>query len=185
MNDAQQDLRGLHPFDQLLALEALTLRHDSGDARGKGTGAIWAGLGFRIGEWRLLVRLAQVTEVSAVPPITRVPGARPWMRGIANLRGTVLSVADLGAYLGLRQGSDGAHARVLVFEGENWFSGILVDEVLGMRSFYEGDHAGDVDHVDTELEAYLSDAYKSEGFLWRVFEPSRLLADNRFLAAAV
>lgn len=185
MDDAKQDLRVLHPFDQLLALESLTLRHDSSDTRGKGTGSIWAGLGFRVGEWRLLVRLAQVTEVSAVPPITRVPGARSWMRGIANLRGTVLSVADLGAYLGLRHGTDGAHARVLVFEGENWFSGILVDEVLGMRSFYDGDHVGDVDHVDTELEPYLSDAYKAEGFLWRVFEPSRLLADNKFLAAAV
>jgi twitching motility protein PilI len=174
-----------HPFDLLVDLEALTLRHDNVDGRGRGAGVIWTGLGFRIGEWRLLVRLDQVAEVASVPDLTRVPGARPWLRGIANLRGTVLSVADLSLFLGMRQVVDGAQSRVLVFEGENWFSGVVVDEVLGMRTFYEGDRVVDIDRVESDLETYVSDAYKSEGFLWRVFEPSRLLTDNRFLAAAV
>ena len=35
----------------------------------------------------------------AVPPLTRVPGAKTWVKGIANVRGQLLPVLDLRQYL--------------------------------------------------------------------------------------
>jgi twitching motility protein PilI len=61
----------------------------------------WVGVGFRLGEERFLASRSDVREVLPIPnQLTRVPGAKPWLRGIANIRGQLLTVVDLKAFLG-------------------------------------------------------------------------------------
>ena len=61
----------------------------------------WVGVGFRLGTERFLVPRGEVREVLMVPPaITRVPGAKSWVRGLANVRGHLLPVVDLKEFLG-------------------------------------------------------------------------------------
>ncbi len=64
----------------------------------------WVGIGFRLGAERFVTSRADVREVLPIPEqVTRVPGAKPWLRGIANLRGQLLTVVDLKSFLGRRQ----------------------------------------------------------------------------------
>jgi twitching motility protein PilI len=51
----------------------------------------------------LLVSLPSAGEIFALAPVLPVPHTAPWFLGVANLRGQLHSVVDLGAFLGLRQ----------------------------------------------------------------------------------
>lgn len=77
----------------------------------------------------------RVREVLRPPPLTRVPFAPDGVRGIAQVRGTVLAVVDLGARLGMAP--VGAAGRLVVVWGRGREAvGLLVDRVVGL---VEGD----------------------------------------------
>jgi purine-binding chemotaxis protein CheW len=63
------------------------------------------------GDWYAL-GLASVREVLPVPELTPAPGGPPALRGLFNLRGTVLPLLDTGSLLGLER-SPAAYAVVV------------------------------------------------------------------------
>jgi purine-binding chemotaxis protein CheW len=73
---------------------------------------------------------ACVTEVGRVPKTTVVPLAPAWLRGVTSLRGDVVSVIDLRAWLGLESASSHT-GRLLVVRllDEEFSTGLLVDAV--------------------------------------------------------
>lgn len=76
------------------------------------------------------VSQAFVTELERVPKITIVPRAPAWLRGLANLRGDVLSVVDLRVFL--RLDATASHSgRMLVVRllDEEMSVGLLVDGI--------------------------------------------------------
>ena len=88
------------PFELLLALEGRA-RDVAAGAREGAAGQEWIGVAFRMGGETFLVARDEAREVMGVPaPITRVPGARSWIRGLANVRGQLLPVIDLKQYFG-------------------------------------------------------------------------------------
>ena len=56
---------------------------------------------FRLGDELYAVRLALVQEIITPQPITRIPGTPDFVRGVLNLRGRVLPIADLHPLFGL------------------------------------------------------------------------------------
>ena len=52
----------------------------------------WSGIGFRIGDLLMVSSLGEISEILVYPPLTRVPQAKPWVKGIANVRGNLLPV---------------------------------------------------------------------------------------------
>src|ERR1700758_3164570 len=85
------------PFELLFALEN-RLRVARLDIAAGQTQS-WTGLGFRLRERWLVAPREDVREVITVPRMTRVPGARPWMLGVANVRGNLLPITDLAQLL--------------------------------------------------------------------------------------
>ena len=45
--------------------------------------------------------MADVAEVTALPPVTRLPGAPAWLAGVANWRGRMLPVLDIRTLVGV------------------------------------------------------------------------------------
>jgi len=60
-------------------------------------------LTFLIGEDEYGISILRVREIAEYRTLTPVPMTPPWMRGVMNLRGTVVPVVDLAARLGLEQ----------------------------------------------------------------------------------
>ena len=87
----------------------------------------------------LLFSLKQASEIFAPVPIKPVPYAKPWLAGVANLRGGLFTVVDLAVYLGLR---DQTHGRSLAPQNRlvslgsdlNLNCALLVDRLAGLRS---------------------------------------------------
>ncbi|MFI5178742.1 MAG: chemotaxis protein CheW [Vicinamibacterales bacterium] len=85
---------------------------------------------FLVASTSCAVSEAFVTELDRMPKITTVPRAPSWLRGVANLRGDVLSVVDLRVFLGLDATSPHT-GRMLVVRllDEEISVGLLVDAV--------------------------------------------------------
>ena len=92
-------------------------------------------LGVEAGGERWLVDLTEAGEVIPVPPISPVPLARAWFRGVANVRGNLYSVSDFAAFLGAAPAPASGEAR-LVLISETFRSGaaLLVQRSLGLRN---------------------------------------------------
>ena len=76
-----------------------------------------------------------VREIVHVPPrITRVPNAPHYVRGVINLRGTVIPVLDCALKMGGATTGNTSESRIVVAEYEGIQFGVLVDAVREVRS---------------------------------------------------
>jgi purine-binding chemotaxis protein CheW len=73
---------------------------------------------FKLGSELFAIDVAQVREVLELPPITKVPTAPPYMRGVVNVRGKAIPVVDLRLKFGLPSAPDTVHSRIVVLELE-------------------------------------------------------------------
>ena len=56
---------------------------------------LWSGIGFLMGKHHYVAKMGTVSEILHLPRYTAVPGVKPWMRGVANVRGRLLPVMYL------------------------------------------------------------------------------------------
>ena len=80
------------------------------------------------------VPLSQVKEIIRVPHITWMPGAHAAVRGIINLRGTVVAVLELAALLGHPAVECDQRSRIVIAESGETEAGLLVEEVMGVET---------------------------------------------------
>ncbi|MDJ0806980.1 MAG: chemotaxis protein CheW [Gammaproteobacteria bacterium] len=145
----------------------------------------WEGVMFYVGEERLITPLSEIKEIlNYSASLTKVPGTKPWMLGIANVRGTLLPVVDLQLFLIGRKTVRNRRSRVLVFELGSGASGVLVGEMVGMRHFAK-DTAVDKESVSGAFDRYVQYGFDQDGVSWPVFQLSELANDPAFQIAAV
>lgn len=145
----------------------------------------WLGIGFRLGMHRLVAPLGEVIEILAYPGVSKVPGAKSWVRGIANVRGNLLPIMDLNDYLKSRAAVPSRLTRVLVIDCNGVLSGLVVDEVLGLRHFLSEERTDATSIDDEALAPYLSCGFRSGDQCWAVFSTRALVESPQFLQAAV
>ena len=188
MSDTQAiALRSLkdHPFDLLQEIERRSKTALAGATGGDVNIEEWVGIGFRLADEQFIVARDSIREVLMVPPlITRVPGARSWVKGLANVRGHLLPIVDLKAFLGAGPNNGDREARVLVLHVAEIPIGLIVDEVYGFRRFLETERADDVARTIIRCEQYLDGAFERGIETWPVFNMQRLEASDEFQRAA-
>ncbi len=169
------------PFELLLALEQRA-RDVAAGARDNAAGQEWIGVAFRMGGETFLVARDEVREVMGVPaPITRVPGARTWISGLANVRGQLLPVIDLKQYFGSGESVAGRNTRVIVVNHREVPAGLIVDEVLGFRRFAEGEFTTEALPTMIRCEHYLAGTFRRGSEAWPVLSLRTLVESPAFL----
>lgn len=134
-------------------MEALELRDDP--AHEGASGSTMQLIAFSIGEQTYGVEITTVREIRAWNGATPLPNTREYVRGVINLRGTIVPIFDLRARFGEGQTSPTKnHVVVVMSVGEKWV-GILVDAVSDILTVPKDDiHAvpeGNNNGADTEL----------------------------------
>lgn len=171
------------PFELLLELERLA-RAAAAARDGEGAADEWVGIGFRLGTEHFVTDRADVREVLPVPdPITRVPGGKFWLRGIANVRGQLLTVVDLKAFLGAGSTVPDRRNRVLVAASRDVPTALIVDEVVGFRRFQSDGFREDVPGTVIRCDRYLDGGFEQGAEIWPRFSFDKLLEDDQFLTA--
>lgn len=144
----------------------------------------WSGVAFRLANIHMVAPLLEVREILTYPALTPVPGARNWVKGIANIRGNLLPIINLQSYLGNQAALIGRRSRVLVIRHGGVFAGLVVDEVLGMKHFLEEEYSVTPPQVDKAMGAYLEGSYTQDGQCWGVFSMTKLAQHPVFLQVA-
>jgi len=87
---------------------------------------------FVLGPTTFGLPIRNVREVDSVPRVTPVPNVPDWLKGVANLRGDVLSVIDLRAFFGIDETPEPSRMLVVQSDGGDVATAFLVDSVPGM-----------------------------------------------------
>jgi len=144
----------------------------------------WSGIGFRIGQIHLVAAFGEVSEILPMPPMTRVPSALPWVMGLANVRGTLMPILDLGNYIDGVKTNVHRRSRILIANREGVAAGLLVDEVFGLRHFFIEEQTDMFPEVSQQLLGYLIGAYQRNQAYWGIFSMKRLCSDPVFREVA-
>jgi twitching motility protein PilI len=173
------------PFDLLAELERRG-RAVSAQVTQEGTaGREWVGVALRMAGDLYLVAREETREVLGVPgSVTRVPGAKQWIKGLANVRGQLLPVVDLRQFLGSGMTPISRNTRVIVVNHREIPAGLIVDEVLGFRRFAEGEFSGDAPPTVARCERYLAGAFRRGSEQWPVLSLRTVLESSAFADAA-
>ena len=173
------------PFELLREIDRRARAAAQGQPESIAAGAEWVGIAFRLGGEAFLLAREETREVLSYPAaVTRVPGARPWIRGLSNVRGQLLPVIDLRAFLSAGATSITRSSRVLLANHREIPAGLVVDEVMGFRRFYESEFSADLPPTLLRCERYLAGAFRRGAEVWPVFSVRALLESPQFMQAA-
>lgn len=173
------------PFELLEEMERRCRAAAAGRSARVSEASEWVGVGFRMHRMLLVSSRDQVREVLNYPDaITRIPGARRWLRGLANVRGTLLPIIDLQQFLGGDETVNGRSTRVVVVNHGDVPAGLVVDEVRGFRRFTDDDRGQADESGPAALLPFLSGGYLRGDERWTVLDLHRLVESPVFLQAA-
>jgi twitching motility protein PilI len=172
------------PFELLREIERRSAHTQSGEG-GSSLPDEWVGIGFRIGEEQFVASRDQVREVLRLPEsMTRVPGARRWMLGIANLRGHLLPLVDIKLLLGSGRTSLRRTTRVISVNHREIPAGLVVDEVQGFRRFSDQEFIQELPQTVVRCDRFLAGAYQRNDETWPILNLFDFVESNVFLQAA-
>lgn len=169
--------------------ERRSLGHIAGLPEQLDAPGLWRGVGYRIGSRRLASGFDEVLEILPLPQATPVPGARPWLLGLANVRGNLLPVVDLKQFLEGERTVLHEGQRMLLVRQSGGDVAVLIDELFGQRSFNESqldpDAAKASGLADGRYSHFIDQAYRLGEHTWGVFSLDRLARTPEFRHAAL
>ncbi len=177
-------------MEQSPAFQALLTLANQSKATAKGlpaqeqTKKEWSGIGFGLLGHQFVVPMGQVSELLEVPSYTRLPGVKPWVRGVSNVRGRLLPVIDLASFLGHRLNSPHKQQRILVLEGAELYCGLLVDQSYGIQHFLVDTYQQTSHLEEPNVQPFLLGSYELEQGTWHVFSMVNLIEHPDFISAA-
>lgn len=145
----------------------------------------WVGVGFRVGSSKLIVSMTDVKEILDLPAYTEVPGVKSWVVGIANVRGSLLPIVDMKGYLMGEDIQQRKKGRVIVIDYKGFDTGLVVEEVYGMRHFTENEATHDLPSVSESISPYIKLAFEKDDEVWPVFNFETMTQDERFAHASL
>jgi len=114
-----------------------------------------------------------------------VPGAQPWMLGVANVRGNLLPVVDLKQFLEGERTLVHEGQRVLVVRQSGGNVAVIIDELFGQRTFNDS-HRVEIDGENEGRYGQLvNQVYRLAETSWGVFSMQTLTRTPEFRQATL
>ena len=177
----------MHPYQALARLSSQCQQLTAGLPQEVETAPRWRGLGFILLGHAFVSPIGQISEMMEVPSSTRLPGVEPWVIGLSNVRGRLLPLFDFALFLGGQLEQQKRYHRVFVLETEQLFSGLLVEQALGMKDFDSAQFQSSTpEQLPEHVKPYVDGTYlDTDGKSWMVFDFLKLAADQRFANASL
>ena len=127
-------------------------------------------LSFRVGEQEYSVDIMSVREIRGWTRATSLPHSPVYVRGVINLRGTVLPVIDLAQRLGLPQTEITDRNVIIVVDIDGRTVGLLVDAVSDILSIPHDELSPPPDLAADESQTFINALTIVEGCMIRVLD---------------
>lgn len=175
-------MANLSPFEVLARYERLSLAHASDTRQTFEAPGLWRGIGYRVGTRLFVSSIDEISELLAVPVMTTVPGTQPWLLGVANVRGNLVPVIDLGRFLFGVRTQVAERTRLLIVRQGGGNVALMVDEVFGQRTVDEVQRREAEPEDDPRLARFVEDRVGEQKLA--LFSMGRLVRAPDFRQAA-
>ena len=153
-------VRSLPPYELLREIEKRSQTKALGLPQQIEVRRTWSGIGFRLGQTQLVSPMADVG---------------------ANIRGSLLPIMDLSGFIMGDPIRLQRRNRVLVMRRRGLSCGLLVDEVFGLRHFFEEEKVATAEGIAKKLNAFVEGAYQQGEQSWGIFSMRKLAENPEFL----
>jgi twitching motility protein PilI len=121
--------------------------------------------------------------------VTPVPGAQPWLLGVANIRGNLLPIVDLKQFLEGERTVLHEGQRVLIVRQPGGDVAVTIDELFGQRSFNTSQQQSSETLAQSVLAEgryahFVDRVYDLAEHSWGIFSLERLARTPEFRQAA-
>jgi len=140
-------------------------------------------LSFRIGDQEYSVDIMSVREIRGWTNATPLPHSEPSIRGVINLRGTVLPIVDLALRLGLESIGLNERSVIIVVQIGGRSLGLLVDAVSDILSIRRSELQAPPDTQSTDNPAFVHALTIIEGRMLRILDLDALHPQREEISA--
>jgi len=134
---------------------------------------------FRLADEAYGIEITKVREIILISEITRIPQTPHYVKGLINLRSTVIPVIDLRALFGLPDGELTDESRIMVIHAKGRTLGITVDAVSEVLRVKKEQIAPPPPTVAKLGKEYLTGLVKLEKELLILLDIEKILGDEQ------
>ena len=125
--------------------------------------------------------MQEVSEILSRTMLTEIPSAQAWFKGTANLRGHILPVTDLQAFVTGKPHPKSPLNRILITTFENALFGFSVEQVFGIEHFFSEEMKPLEGRPETKAYwPYAKSAFEKEGQPWIIIHLSSIVENPSF-----
>jgi purine-binding chemotaxis protein CheW len=124
-----------------------------------------------------------VREIRGWTPATPLPRSPSYMKGVINLRGTVLPIVDLGARFGLTTSEPTARHVIMVAHIGGRTVGLLVDAVSDIIQLTDAAVQATPDVASDEVKTFVKGIFAVDGRMISLIELDMILPQHEAEAA--
>ena len=142
-----------------------------------------ARLGVQCGSGLWLIDLSEAGEIMPLPELTPVPLTRPWYAGVANARGTLVSVVDFSGFATGYTTPRGPENRLVLVNARLGINAaLLVSRMLGLRNPRDFTRTS----AHGVAQPWEGQRWSDQtGFQWRELKLASLVAQPEFLKVGI
>jgi len=133
---------------------------------------------FRLANELYGIEITKVREIILITEITRIPQTPHYVKGLINLRSTVIPVIDLRALFGLPEGEITDESRIMVLQASGRTIGIVVDAVSEVLRVKQDQIAPPPPTVAKLGREYLTGLVKLDKQLLILLDIDKILSDE-------
>jgi purine-binding chemotaxis protein CheW len=135
-------------------------------------------LEFEMGAERYGIVVSEIREVLPLQQYTHLPCTPPFVFGIINVRGEIISIVDLKKFFGLSDQGITNQNKVIILDNGSMAFGILADLIVGVRHVDAGSMIALPPTISSIGEEYLR-GMTADGLI--LLDSEKLLGDPRIL----
>lgn len=139
---------------------------------------------FRLAQEEYGIEITKVQEIILMGEITRVPQTPDYIKGLINLRNTVIPIVDLRLRFGLDQEPAGDETRIMVVNVQGKTIGIIVDAVSEVLRISPEQIAAPPPTVAGLGREYLTGLVKFEKRLLIMLDIDKILSESEVTQVA-
>jgi len=174
------------PFQLLNKIAKANLANALGLPAQEEAQEFWSGVSFSLAGCQFVAPMEQVSEIISVPSLTRLPGVKSWVQGVANIRGRLIPVMDLASFTQSESKSiDLSKKRLLIVESGDVLNGLVVDSVEGMQHFPVEAFSETPGKSPEDFNSFLHGSYLHNNSQWTVIALHDLVVSADFMQIAV
>ncbi|KMK74737.1 chemotaxis protein CheW [Alkalihalobacillus pseudalcaliphilus] len=132
-------------------------------------------IAFRIEQEDYAIPVEYIQSIERMLPITRIPNADSFMKGVMNLRGVIIPVIDLRLRFGIAEKNNDDATRILVIQKDEIDFGLIVDEAKDVFDIENSDIEPTPEVVGSNQVSYLNGVVKIGDKMYTILNLEKLI----------